>query len=335
MSLQNSKYDYILHQYDSRRLHAKYLLDKRTERIYNECPEILDIDNLIAVDSINRAKRAIMGESDALIGLAEDNEQLEKKKEAILLAHGYPADFLTPKYTCELCHDMGFIGRERCTCFKKALAELAIKESNIGEVLERENFDTFDYSLFSDAPEDIDPRSGLTPRAHMKQNVVEIRDLLKDFDNTHPSFYIYGTTGVGKTFLTNCIAKEVLDRGHTVLYYTAYRFFEFFENAYFSGDRNNNGTGETETPDKLMNCDMLIIDDLGTELTNSFTSSVLYSVINERMINRRSTIITTNLNLAEFEARYTERLSSRITQDYTLRRIVGQDIRLIDKNLMA
>lgn len=326
MSLQNYQYDIILRQYDALRLRSKYQLDKRTERIYNECPEIMDIDNRIAAESIARAKRAIMGESGALVGLAADNERLSKRKETILVNHGYPADYLKPHYECELCHDMGFIGRERCICFKRALSKLVYNESNIRDIVEKENFNSFDYSLFSDDPCDTDPESGLTPRASILKTVSYVKEFIRNFDHEHQNLMLCGNTGVGKTFLSNCIAKELLDSGHTVIYYTAYHLFDYLAKAKFSNDRSFEDD-EMTSPDKLVECDLLIIDDLGTELTNSFTVSSLFAIVNERILKNRSTIITTNLDWRTFTDKYSERIASRIGKEYTFLYLAGNDIR--------
>ncbi len=327
MGLKNYQYDVIIHQLDMRRLNAKYMLDKRTEEIYNKCPEIWDIDNQIAVQSAERARRAIMGDEHALDGLADANRALTRAKENLLVKNGYPADYLSPKYECSICKDTGYVNGERCSCFKKAVSNLIYSESNVRDIIREENFENFDYELYSDTPDHFDVVTGTmrSPRDLVREVVGLAHEFIDSFDTEYHNLLIYGNTGVGKTFLSNCIAKELLDRSHSVLYYTAFRFFKYMENCKFTFDAAEE-TG-TLSEDYLVDCDLLILDDIGTELSNTFTNSALYTVINERHLKRRPTIISTNLSLAGLEKRYSERIFSRLSKDYSLLEIVGSDIR--------
>lgn len=325
MRLENYQYDSIMQQYDARRMKAKYLLDKRTEEIYNNCPEILAIDNQMAEDSIKRAKRAISGDTDALKGIEEDNLRLLKQKQTILVKNGYPEDYLTLQYECPICRDTGFVEDERCSCFNSALSKLIYEESNVRDIIASQNFDTFDYNLYSDNPADADPRSGLTPRQNIELVVKKAKEFIADFDKEYSNLLIYGETGVGKTFLVNCIARELLDSTHTVLYHTAYSFFDYIEKCRFGYDNSREEIALSE--EYLIDCDLLIIDDLGTELTNRFTASAFYSVLNERQLKKHPTIISTNLSFDDLEERYSERILSRISKDFGFLKIIGDDIR--------
>ena len=327
MGLSNRQYDMIMRGFDARRMQSSFELDRHREEIYEKIPEIKEIDDRIVTESIKRAKRALRGDRSAIRGLNEDNAVLSGKKEELLVQHGYPADYLKQKYSCNLCRDTGFIGNNRCDCFKKALTELIYNDSNLSEILAEQNFDNFDLSLYSSAEEDADRITGATPRENIEGVVSTARAFIENFDNSFENLLIYGNTGVGKTFLCSCIAKELLDTSHTVVYYTAYKFFKYLEDEKF----------HTADPDEdypqsssfLFDCDLLIIDDLGTELTNSFTNSALYSVINERSLRKHSTVISTNLSMADFAYRYSERIFSRINKDYTFLRIIGKDIRCL------
>lgn len=324
MGLKNYQYDFILRQYDARRLRSKYILDKRTEEIYNACPEILDIDNRIAEQSVRRARQAILGTNPlALEGLDEDNLSLSLEKKRLLVKYGYPADYLTPRYECEICHDTGFVDGERCSCFRNALSGLIYSESNVRDIIKEQNFDNFDYSLYSDSPADRDPFLRLTPRENINNVTAQAHAFIDSFDSAYRNLLVYGNTGVGKTYLINCIARELLDSAHTVLYYTAFRFFSYVEKCKFRLDE----TDENLSEDYLIDCDLLIIDDLGTELSNAFTTSALYSVINERHLKQHPTIISTNLSFDQLEDRYSERVFSRLSKDYTFLKIIGKDIR--------
>ena len=334
MGLKNYQYDVILRQFDARRLRSKYMLDKRTEEIYNKFPEILDIDNTIAEQSMERARLAIMGDEHALDTLASDNEALSARKRLLLVKNGYPEEYLTPHYECELCHDTGFVNGERCSCFKAALSNLIYSESNIRDIIKDQNFDNFDFSLYSDTPM-LYARSGdgreirKSPREVIDHAVSIAHSFIDDFDRpfaerANQNLFIYGEPGLGKTYLINCIAKELLDNAHTVLYYTAYRFFNYIEQCKFRPDSNELGDLSQEY---LIDCDLLVIDDLGTELTNTFTNSALYTVINERQLKQHPTIISTNFGMDQLEERYSERIFSRISQNYSPVKIIGSDIR--------
>ena len=325
MGLKNYQYDVILRQFDARRLRSKYMLDKRTEEIYNKCPEILDIDNRIAEQSVARAKRAILGDPDALKGLDEDNRNLSMEKKRLLVKNGYPAEYLSPRYECPLCNDTGFVNGERCSCFKQALSNLIYSESNIRDIIKEQNFENFNWSLYSDDNADRDPFMKRTPMENIHEVVDQAHRFIENFDTSYENLLIYGNTGVGKTYLANCIARELLDDAHTVLYYTAFRFFSYIEKCRFKSATPEDSTPVSE--DYLIDCDLLIIDDLGTELANSFTTSALYSVINERHLKQRPTIISTNLNFEQIEERYSERVFSRLSKDYSFLKIIGRDIR--------
>lgn len=327
MGLTNAQYDLLAYRYDSKRRKAEYALDERIHNIYVAIPAIKEIDEQIASDSIRRARLAIKGDKSALDNIDEDNDALKKKKEELLAAYGYPADYLTAHYECPLCNDTGFVNGQPCDCYKKALSELIYNDSNLAGVLKEENFDNFDIDLFSDSEEDLDDNINMTPRQNITRAVEIAKEFIEEFDERFDNLLIYGNTGVGKTFLCSCIAKELLDSSHTVVYYTAYKFFKYLENDKFRPDEAD----ETWRfgSDYLVNCDLLILDDLGTELTNSFTNSALYSVLNERGLRKRSTIISTNLKLADINSRYSERIFSRLSKDYTFLKIIGKDIRCL------
>lgn len=324
MALKNFQYNKILREYDSRQLQNRYLLEKRTKEIYENIPEFKEIDQRIVSGSIADTKKLLMGDSSALNKLKEDNLDLSMRKIELLCEYGYPSDYLLPIYTCSECNDTGYIGNDKCHCFKQAIVNLVYSQSNIQIAIAKENFNTFSFQYY---PNDyVEESTKLTPLDNAKKVVQSCKDFIKNFDNTYENILLYGNTGVGKTFLANCIAKELLDKSYTVIYLTAFQLFDILEKNKF-GKNNENYEAENQF-DYILDCDLLIIDDLGTELNNTFVTSQLYLCINERHLRQKSTIISTNLSWNDLNRNYSERIFSRITSNYLLLKIVGDDIRL-------
>ncbi len=319
-------YKRLLRDYEETR--TRHLHDQRVRRehIYKELPELDALDRQIAEASVSAARAALDGNTDALERLADNNRRISDRKQQVLQSAGYPADYLELTYTCPDCKDTGFIGQEKCHCFKQALTFAMSEASTLPRILEKENFSTFSFSYYDDMT--ADSQLKLTPRDNMRKIIADAKCFIEEFDSKSRSILIYGNTGVGKTFLTNCIAKALLDSAHHVVYMTSHALFETFESHRF--DRN-------EEPDVnslyryIFQCDLLIIDDLGTELSNSFTNSMLYTCINERQIHGKSTVISTNLSLEQLRDRYSERVFSRITGNYTLWKLIGKDIRVLKR----
>lgn len=325
MHIRNEIIEQILAQYDEKRRNARYALDERRAQVYDKAPGIKELELKVARESFERAKRSLLaGEPDALNGIEEDNRAIAAEKEKLLLENGFPADYLKIRYECPLCKDTGYIGSERCSCFKKALSKILLKESNMVRLLEEENFDTFDASIFSNDPADKDGSIGLTPYENIMSVFEKAKRYVEEFDEKHGNILIYGPTGVGKTFISSCIAKALIDSSHSVLYHTATSLFGALENRRF-------GTGEREASKKeeehIFECDLLIIDDLGSEFYTQFTATSLFDVINSRLLSGKSTVISTNLSFDKIVFNYSERTYSRICKHYDLFKIIGTDLR--------
>ena len=323
MALRNYQFNTILREYDNRRLKSRHELELRKEEIYNQIPELTEIDAQIVSDSIQSAKLSLLGDLSALKSLEERNRILSEKKQHLMTTHGYPTDYLKPRYICEDCQDTGYLGNDKCHCFKQAVVDLLYSQSNVKEAIAVENFSTFSYKYYSSNY--IEETTGLTPLENMKRVISKTKRFIADFDTKYENLLIYGNTGVGKTFLTNCIAKELLDSAHTVIYLTAFQFFEILEKYKFNHDQDFEDIRNRF--DHILDCDLLIIDDIGTELNNSFINSQLYQCINERHLKQKSTVISTNLSFEQLKITYSERIFSRITSNYILLKIVGEDIR--------
>ena len=244
---------------------------------------------------------------------------MKEEKIAVLAAAGYtPAD-LEPVYECDKCHDSGYVGQQMCSCLTRRITEVLYDQSNIRDILREENFDTFSFRYY--------PEGAALDSA--KQAVSAAHRFIEGFASSDENLFITGGTGVGKTFLTNCIAKDLLDRGYFVVYLSAIRLFDILSDAVFGFKKDEAEAASAELMKKyIFDCDLLVIDDLGTEMVNSFTSTQFFECINERLLSKKHTIISTNLSLKQVQDNYSERVFSRIVNKYTLIRLLGDDIRM-------
>ena len=326
MSLTNSQYDDIMRGYEARQLVNKHKQNERLEKLYAQEPRIKEIDDSISTYSVACAKKLIDGDNTALAKLRQDIASFKEEKEQLLCAHGYPADYLSPIYSCPDCKDTGYIDGEKCHCLKQAIIDTIYTQSNVKNILERENFSVFSYDYYSDTQKD--PKTGLTSLETAKRAVAECERFIADFGTTSQNLLFYGNTGVGKTFFTNCIAKELLEKSYSVIYFTAFQLFDILSKGVFEKDADAIAAHQN-----IFDCDLLIIDDLGTELSNAFTVSQLFLCVNERILREKSTIISTNLNLVEVRDLYSERTFSRISNNYNIIKLFGDDIRIQKRKL--
>jgi len=326
MALSNSQYDAIMREYGRQQIENHHKLEERRQEIYARLPVVRQLEAEIAERSVACAKKLLEGDKSVLDRLKEDLKDLREQKSLIIRAAGYPDDYLELHYRCPDCRDTGLIDGRKCHCFLQAQMKLLHAQSNLEDVLERENFKALSYEYYDDT--EILPQLGITNAAYMRRVVAGCREFVRDFDKKHDNLLFTGSTGVGKTFLTNCIARELMDDFHSVIYLTASDLFDVFSRNKFDYD---NAEDMKDMYRFILDCDLLIIDDLGTELNNSFTSSQLFYCINERMNMSRSTIISTNLTLARLRDSYTDRVTSRIMSGYRIIPLYGGDIRLLKK----
>lgn len=326
MALSNSQYDAIMREYGRQQIENHHKLEERRQEIYARLPVVRQLEAEIAERSVACAKKLLEGDKRVLDRLKEDLKDLREQKSLIIRAAGYPDDYLELHYRCPDCRDTGLIDGRKCHCFLQAQMKLLHAQSNLEDVLERENFNALSYEYYDDT--EILPQLGITNAAYMRRVVAGCREFVRDFDKKHDNLLFTGSTGVGKTFLTNCIARELMDDFHSVIYLTASDLFDVFSRNKFDYD---NAEDMKDMYRFILDCDLLIIDDLGTELNNSFTSSQLFYCINERMNMSRSTIISTNLTLARLRDSYTDRVTSRIMSGYRIIPLYGGDIRLLKK----
>lgn len=326
MGISNTQYRDIMFEYDQTRMRNQRLLDSRYEELYKEIPELKEIHDKIIELSVEQARVELLNPEKAANNLANyttKKDLLLRRKADILQTNHYPVDYLSPIYTCKDCKDTGYIKGKPCHCFSQAKLHALYENSNISEILEHENFNTFCEEYYDDTV--INENLSITPRENIRRIREICLDFIKHFDDSYENLLFYGPTGVGKTFITHCIAKELLDSTHTVVYLTSLQLFDILEKNKFHKD---DPYTTNEQISYILNSDLLIIDDLGTELSNSFTISQLYYFIEERHVNKRSTIISTNLSFSDLRERYSERIFSRFTGYYDFKQIVGNDIRI-------
>ena len=325
MALKNDQYNHILREYDSRKFQNKHALDNRIATVYGVIPELKALEEEIISLSAQSGRMALHGDDSALHRLKETSAALKQRQQELLVKNDFPANYLDLQYQCSKCKDTGYIGKEKCSCFKQAISDLLYFGSNIKTILSTENFSKFSFRYYSD--DYVDESIGLSPLSNMQKVVAGCKNFIRHFNKNHDNLLLLGNTGVGKTFLANCIAKELLDRGFTVIYLTAFRLFDILEKNKFGKDEDSSYEASTQF-EYMLDCDLLIIDDLGTELNNSFTNSQLYLIINERLLRQKSTVFSTNLSLGNINTNYGERIFSRIASSYSVHRIIGEDIRL-------
>lgn len=254
--------------------------------------------------------------AEAVAQLRDRNLALQREREWILEAGDFEEGFLDDAPVCAKCGGTGYEGNQMCSCLRELCRQEQKKELTSLLGSGRESFETFRLDLYSDL---YDEKLGTSPRKLMQSNFNICRRYAQNFTPQSGSLLFTGATGLGKTFLSACVARQVADRGYSVVYDTAIRLFADFEAEKF-------GNGENLSH-KFLACDLLIIDDLGTEMTTQFTVSALYSVINTRMMENRATIVSTNLAPEAIEGRYSPQIASRLLGTFRLIKFAGSDIR--------
>ncbi|NFS30154.1 DNA replication protein DnaC [Clostridium botulinum] len=314
----------ILKIYENiRETEAKNLKLRRLE-ISSICPEILELDNEIQRMSL-RMSLEILKADDSEKTITQYKEKitdLRVRKCEMLVANGYDSEYLNLKYTCGKCKDTGFVGANKCYCYKQKLIRLYYKDSELENTIKENNFNNFDLNLFSThrlGDEKYSPRKNI-------ENILEyvLNDYIPNFSSQNVNLLFFGNPGSGKTYLSYCLSKAILDKGYLVVYKTSDELIKNLSEIRF----NNNYNLESI----LLNCDLLIIDDLGAEHLNEFSITELFNIINKRILNKKKMLISTNLTLPGITKQYTERIASRLLGDFKLCKFYSEDIR-IKKNL--
>ena len=322
MALTNTQYESILKGYEQTRDYNRRLSEERREKVYRLLPAYQELENSIISISVSQAKLMLNGDDSALDSLRATLAEISSQKKALLASASLPADYLEPIYDCCSCHDTGYIigndgTKEKCSCFHRQEIALLYEQSNIQEMIAKENFSTLSYEYYQG--EDL---------SRFQRCVDICRNFVQNFKQDYHNLFFYGTVGTGKSFLSGCVAQEILQSGHSVIYLSSSGLFDTL--ARYSFDIKSKETLYNFYKD-IYNCDLVIIDDLGTEVTNTFVTSQLFSLLNERHLAKKSTIISTNLSLEELRDRYSDRVFSRITSNYSICKLTGPDIRMYKK----
>jgi DNA replication protein DnaC len=323
MSLK-SIYKQVMREYEDTRKETNLTLKQRHEEVYKLIPTIKEIDLEIKMKGINLYKLAVNKDvKEELIEMKKRNESLLQEKGRLIEQFGIEKDYLKIFYKCDLCKDTGYIFTQKCNCLKQKLINKYYDISNLSDVIETENFDTFDFRYYS---EEIEPKNGVSPYSNIQKIYRECMGFVNNFDKDFVNIFLYGGTGLGKTFLCNCIAKDLLENNKSVIYVTAPRFFKKIEEERFGAkgtERDNNTDMEI-----IFSCDILIIDDLGTEFSTIITNTELFNIINTRLLEKKPTVISSNLSLNELRNHYSDRILSRLVGNFKAMKIYGDDIRI-------
>lgn len=321
MPLTNQQYDTILREYDARRLAHVREMQAKLDKAYMTYPRLSEIDEEV-VDLNMKKIRARLGYGDDP-GRSADSalEELSMERKALLLNAGFKDGVIEPEYDCPVCKDTGFVDGKKCSCFIQAETELLHTSSGLNDIIQKENFGTFSLDGYPEGMKD--PDNGRSAKEAAKNAYEYSRQFVEQFGDPFDNIYFYGKTGVGKTFLAHCIAGALIDKGADVLWLSESALIGMFEESQFRS------TEEARANVRLVfDCDLLVIDDFGATPNNSFVSSVLLRVIEERQIAKKSTVITTNLSIEDLQDRYSDRIFSRIYSYYKKLYLFGRDLRI-------
>lgn len=304
-------------------------LNRRAE-IHRRIPEIREIELEMQYTgaSIARSVAVSPEQAEGLIqSLSEKNLALQEQRKRLLLENNFPADYLKEKYSCSDCEDTGYVATQMCHCFSELLRQQAFLELSSVSGGEECTFDNFDLRFYSDK---AIPGSNIVPRERMEDVFRFCREYARDFSMDADSLLMLGRTGLGKTHLSLAIAWEVTDRGFGVVYTPVQQLIDKLEVNKFSYEAEQKER-YTQDIQAVTTCDLLVLDDLGTEMTTSFTLSALYNIVNTRLVEQRPTIINTNLEPQQLEKVYSQRMISRLMFGYKPLRFFGEDIRYLKR----
>ena len=321
-------YKEILKEYENLVDNSKKLFEDKKKFLYKKCPRIEEIDLELSLTCIKLSK-AIIGamkeEKQSYIDEIKDvSLKLQEEKKRLMLENGFFESYFEDIYQCKKCKDTGFINNIQCECFTQKLINKAYNMSNLSELTKTDNFSTFNLDYYSKEEKE----NGISAYENISMILKKVPVFIEEFNEKFRNIIFYGPAGTGKTFICRCIAKELLDRCKTVVYVTAFELFDMIEKERFSKQEDNS---RKEIIKFRNEADLLIIDDLGAEFITSLSTTELFNIINNRILNKKSTIISTNLAPEQLMAQYSSRVTSRFYGEYDLIKIFGEDIRIKKK----
>ena len=318
----------ILKEYDLLRAKAEQDAHRYKEGVYSKAPRLKEVDIQLRQLGLNLARLAVSGDMEQIRVAEQKIKGLRSERKAILKELKLSEQKFLPKFNCSHCKDMGYVSTSptsiplMCRCFKQKLINAHYSLSNLEQVLGEENFDNFDFRLFSDI---VDENEGTSVLKNMQRVYKIATNFTKNFGSEFLNLLLFGDTGLGKTFVCHSIAKEILDKGYTVLYLSVPRLVKIIEKS------RNFYEDHTETDQVLSavdDVDLLILDDLGTEVMTLVTTAALYDIINHRLITKKPMVISTNLDQNGLMAHYSERIVSRFIASYVFVKFFGTNLRI-------
>ena len=322
MGYNKDKFKRIREEYETKALLAQRAADARRQELEEKIPGLRELDARLSTFGLRVMKQALEGGNtqQAIKELQEENRKVLEIRRNLLLQYGYPEDYCKPHYECEKCNDSGYVGIQMCACMRRRLTDAAMESSGLGSLMSRQSFANFSLEYYRSSPEEYE---------RMKQTLSKLQAYAANFstngDKPAPSsILLLGGTGLGKTHLSTSVAREVIELGFDVFYNTAVGMISDFEVRRFG---NTMALGDADNTERYVACDLLILDDLGTEVVNQFTQSCLYYVLNSRLNLNRPTIISTNLKPDELRRTYADRITSRLMGEFLILPFYGTDIR--------
>lgn len=336
--MDNQVYREILKKRDIKRQRKIDEAIIKKKKIYKDYPELEDIEKEINMLALN-ITRSIVASDEITKQIEKENmkiklDKLEEKRHKILKKIGITEKDLEPNFDCKVCNDTGMVTKDNitsyCNCFNQEVLNYTYRQSNILK-LDDENFKTFDNCYYSSKPNKEKYGIEKSPL----ENIEIIKNIAIEFcknikSENQKNLLFTGNTGLGKTFISNCIAKELIDKGLNVVYQTSPILMDQIIDYKFSYDKTES---QKEKYNKIFNVDLLIIDDLGTETMNNNKFTELFNIINTRLLNNKKMVISTNLSLNDLYNRYDERILSRLIGNFTICKFIGEDIRLKKKKI--
>ena len=330
MGIKTDIYRSALRDYDSIKSASESKVRELKEILYRHNPRLEEIDREVNLAGVDAAKKIIRRPADREAIKAELNEKLsslETEKQHIYDELGVTDEYFNTAYRCRKCHDTGMVDGKECSCFRQYLIKKAYGRSLLNELSDDETFGNFNPTYYSADDADI---YGVSSYESIRIAFNTCVEFVKNFGKNYKNILITGKTGLGKTFLCNAMAKSVLSHGFTVIYISAGRLFKTLADEQFS---RNEDEEYSSFYDDVLSVDLLIIDDLGTEFSTTLVSSQIFNIINERMLNTKPTVISTNLTPKEIQDQYSDRVLSRIMDGFDMLKITGEDIRIQKKTM--